>query len=101
MVRKKWVDLPKPVDPIEKKSSPWSKNSFVLGILEAPPTFKCISNAKKKQQKKHIRLTREPPGVEHRMFQWQLFGLLVLGLEWLLVTSNPAKNFFELLKIDF
>jgi len=36
-----------------------------------------------------------------QIFQWKLSGLLVLGLERFSVTSNPAKKFFELLKIDF
>jgi len=36
-----------------------------------------------------------------QIFQWKLSGLLVLGLEWFSVTSNSAKKFFELLKIDF
>ena len=36
---------------------------------------------------------------EHRFFD-EIIGLLVLDLEWVLVTSNPANNFFELLKTD-
>jgi len=86
-----------------------SDTSAVSQLIGSPSVFRVqdtsvVSRSKQKDKDQSGPVSISDKGTTRgrtQIFQWKLSGLLVLDLVWFLVTSNPAKNFSEFLKINF